>query len=335
MRVLRVAIGAVSVIVFAACSSSSKASVAPATTRATSTTAEATTTLPPATKPLAARGPAYVYHLEFGGRARDYRLHVPPAATSGKPLPLVLNLHGDTQNGELEELQTGMDASSDRDGYLVAYPDGTRIAKTLTPDPVAKDAQYGWDAGNCCGLPATLHVDDVGFLLAVISDAAAHTPVDLRRVYVTGMSSGGMMAYAMAAQAADRIAAIASSEGSLALPAIHPSRPVPTLEYHSVNDPIVKWSNVMPGIDQWVKADGCNPNANTGLTATLVTYGSCRGGAEVRLWRLTGSGHVWPGAPFNTGPRNTWILDGVGRGTTLVDANEDMWRFFRQHELPA
>src|ERR1700730_11500463 len=115
------------------------------------------------------------------------------------------------------------------------------------------------------------------------------------------------MADARAAQASGRIAAIASSEGSLALSTIHPIRPVPTLEYHSVNDPIVKWSNVMPGIDQWVKADGCNPKphdgatisgtpaANTGLTATLVTYGSCRGGAEVRLWRLTGSGHVWPG----------------------------------------
>lgn len=343
MRTPRVvAIGAFAVIVVAACSSSSKTTVATATTRAPSTT-----TFPPATKPLTARGPAYVYHLEFDGRARDYRLHVPPAAAAGKPLPLVLNLHGDTQNGQLEELQTGMDTSSDRDGYLVAYPDGTRIAEKLTPDPVAKNAQYGWNAGNCCGLPANLHVNDVGFLLAVISDAAAHTPVDRRRVYVTGMSSGGMMAYAMAAQAADRIAAIASSEGSLALPAIHPSRPVPTLEYHSVDDPIVKWSNVMPGIDQWVKADGCNPKpheaapiagtptANTGLTATLLTYGSCRGGAEVRLWRFTGSGHVWPGAPFNTGPRNTWILDGVGRGTTLVDGNEDMWKFFRHHQLPA
>jgi polyhydroxybutyrate depolymerase len=341
-----VAICIFTAIVLAACSSSSKAAVAPPTT-ATRVTAATTTTLPPATKPLAAQGPAYVYHLEFDGRARGYRLHVPPAAASGKPLPLVLNLHGDTQNGELEELQTGMDSSSDRDGYLVAYPDGTRIATKLSPDPVAKNAQYGWDAGNCCGLPATLHVNDVGFLLAVISNAAAHTPVDLRRVYVTGMSSGGMMAYAMAAQAADHIAAIASSEGSVALPSIHPSRPVPTLEYHSVNDPIVKWSNVMPGIDQWVKADGCNPKphdgatihgtptANSGLTATLVTYGSCRGGAEVRLWRFTGSGHVWPGAPFNTGPRSTWILDGVGRGTTLVNGNEDMWKFFRQHELPA
>jgi len=59
------------------------------------------------------------------------------------------------------------------------------------PDPVAKQAQYGWNAGQCCGLPVTRHIDDVGFLLKVISDVAARTPVDLRRVYVTGISNGG------------------------------------------------------------------------------------------------------------------------------------------------
>jgi hypothetical protein len=41
------------------------------------------------------------------------------------------------------------------------------------------------------------------------------------------------------------------------------------------------------------------------------------------------------GAPFNTGPKNTWILDGVGRATQLVDANTLMWEFFGQHTLPA
>ncbi len=42
--------------------------------------------------------------------------------------------------------------------------------------------------------------------------------------------------------------------------------------------------------------------ASAGLTATLVTYLGCQAGSTVNLWRLTGSGHVWPGAPFNTGP---------------------------------
>ena len=107
---------------------------------------------------------------------RDYRLHVPPAAASGKPLPLVLNLHGATQNAQLEEITTDMDPNADQNGYLVAYPDGTRISKVLTPDPVAKNAQYGWNAGMCCGLPVTKHINDVGFLLKVIADIAARPP---------------------------------------------------------------------------------------------------------------------------------------------------------------
>ena len=317
-----------------------------------------TQTTPAAAAQLAPMTGAYVFHLAFGGRARSYRLHVPPAATGAKPLPLILNLHGATQNALLEEITSQMDTSADADGYLVAYPNGTRISTVLTPDPVAKQAQYGWNAGQCCGLPVTKHINDVGFLLKVISDVATHTPVDLRRVYVTGISNGGMMAYAMAAEASDHVAAISSISGQVELPTIHPTRAVPTMEFHSVNDPIAQWAgvknrnprlrlSVMEGIDQWVKSDGCAAKAHhaptivgaagsvsAGETATAVTYTHCRSGSEVALWRFTGSGHVWPGSPLNTGPEKTWILAGVGRGIVLVNANETMWRFFEHYALP-
>jgi polyhydroxybutyrate depolymerase len=325
---------------------------------ATPTTTPATTTT--ASHPLlASEGGSYVFTLTFDGLRRDYRLHVPPAAAAGKPLPLVLNLHGATQNGQLEEITSDMDPNADMNGYLVAYPDGTRIAKVLSPDPVAKNAQYGWNAGMCCGLPVTKHINDVGFLLKVISDIAAKTPVDLRRVYMTGISNGGMMAYAMAAKASDHIAAMSSISGQVEIPAIHPTRSVPTMEFHSVDDPIAKFDgtpnknpllrlSVMEGIDQWVKADGCHQKPITGTeivgaagsisageTATPISYTDCRSGAEVALWRFTGSGHVWPGSPLNTGPKKTWILAGVGRGTILVNANETMWQFFEKYSLPS
>jgi polyhydroxybutyrate depolymerase len=302
---------------------------------------------------------AYVFTIKFDGMARDYRLHVPPAASSGRPLPLVLNLHGATQNAWLEEITSDMDPNADQNGYLVAYPDGTRISKVLTPDPVAKQAQYGWNAGMCCGLPVTKHINDVGFLLQVISDIAKRTPVDLRRVYMTGISNGGMMAYAMAAEASGAVAAVSSVSGQVELPTIHPTRAVPTMEFHSVNDPIAKWVgvpnpnprlrlSVMEGIDQWVAADGCDPTphdgptivgatgtVSAGETATPVTYTDCVPGSEVALWRFTGSGHVWPGSVLNTGPPSTWVLAGVGKGIILVDADQVMWQFFRRFSVPA
>jgi polyhydroxybutyrate depolymerase len=252
-----------------------------------------------------------------------------------------------------------MDPNADQNGYLVVYPNGTRISKVLTPDPVAKNAQYGWNAGMCCGMPVTKHINDVGFLEAVITDIARRTPVNLRRVYMTGISNGGMMAYAMAAEASDHVAAIASVSGQVEIPNIHPSRPVPTMEFHSVNDPIALYKgspnnnpklvlSVTEGIDQWVRADGCSTKPKTspaivgaagsisaGESATLLTYGHCRDGTKVELWRFTGSGHVWPGSPLNTGPKKGWILQGVGRGIVLVNANETMWKFFSQYEIPA
>jgi polyhydroxybutyrate depolymerase len=330
--------------------------VAVATVVYTAGTVGATTTT---TAVLAPMKGSYVFHLAFDGLKRDYRLHVPPAAATGQPLPLILNLAGATQNGQLEELQTGMDTTSDQSGYLVAYPDGTRISKVLTPDPVAKQAQYGWNAGACCGLPVTKKINDVGFLLKVISDIASRTPVNLRRVYATGISNGGMMAYALASEASTHFAAVSSISGQVELLSIHPKRAVPTMEFHSLNDPIAKWNGVpnknpalrytvMEGIDKWVKADGCSATPHDGTTivgasgtisagetATPVTYTHCRSGSEVALWRFTGSGHVWPGSTLNTGPPSTWILAGVGKGIVLVDANTAMWDFFQQYELPA
>ncbi len=272
--------------------------------------AATTTTTTPAHPVLASESGSYVFTLTFDGLERDYRLHVPPAAASGQPLPLVLNLHGATQNSQLEEITSDMDPNADINGYLVAYPDGTRISKVLTPDPVAKNAQYGWNAGMCCGLPVTKHINDVGFLLKVISDIAARTPVDLRRVYMTGISNGGMMAYAMAAEASGHFAAVSSVSGQVEIPVIHPTRSVPTMEFHSVDDPIAKFDgtpnknpqlrlSVMEGIDQWVKADGCDKKPVTGPDivgaagsisagemATLVTYTHCRSGARSRIVAL-------------------------------------------------
>ena len=104
----------------------------------------------------------------------------------------------------------------------------------------------------------------------------------------------------------------------------------------------------MEGIDQWVKADGCDKKPVTGTeivgaagsisageTATPISYTHCRSGAEVALWRFTGSGHVWPGSPLNMGPKKNWILAGVGRGIILVNADETMWQFFEKYSLPS
>ncbi len=134
------------------------------------------------------------------------------------------------------------------------------------------------------------------------------------------------------------------------------------MEFHSVDDPRAlyngglglpfpgtairnQFDSVQEGIDRWVKYDGCKRTPKTGPTeqgqpgtgddgetATKLTYAPCKRGAEVVLWKLTGSGHVWPGTPIDvSGTARGAIL---GEPTKVVDANELMWEFFAEHPLP-
>jgi len=91
-------------------------------------------------------------------------------------------------------------------------------------------------------------------------------------------------------------------------------------------------------IGQWLAHDDCprqpqvaapvggKPGApDESHTATRYTYAPCRDGTEVILWKLTGAGHVWPGGVQNYLP----LL--LGPGTTVIDGNAEMWRFFSRH----
>jgi len=285
--------------------------------------------------------------LPFGGRARSYRVFVPTSATGGRPHPVVVNFHGGGSNAAGEERFSEMDHAASRYGFVVVYPNGTGVLP---------NALLTWNAGTCCGYAKAHDVDDVGFTLAVIDDVARRLPVDRRRVYATGMSNGAMMAYRLAVDASMRIAAIAPVAGGMVVQSFAPARPVPVMHFHSLDDPRALYKGGLgppfPGtntrvlhppvervIADWVRFDGCvavpqvRPTISSGgKTATEIVYAPCRQGTEVVLWRLTGSGHVWPGGQQNLGPLARRLL---GQPTNVVDANELMWRFFQRHPLPA
>ena len=289
--------------------------------------------------------------LHVGDRTRRYIVHVPPRESPGvgRLLPLVLSFHGGggTAKGMQDYART--DALADREGFLVVYPDGTgRWGRRLLT----------WNAGSCCGYAFTHHVDDVAFVRALLDDLARRTPLDTRRVYATGLSNGAMMAYRLAAEAGDRIAAIAPVAGGMVVDSIRSPRPVPILHMHSVDDPRALYggglgppfpftnSRVMhPKMDsviaRWAAFDGCAAPPRVGETlhgrtgspsaahtATPYRYAPCSGGSEIVLWKLTGAGHVWPGAGVQSWQKY------VGPATDVIDANVEMWRFFQRFALP-
>lgn len=302
----------------------------------------------PAQEPPTPVGPGdHEVGLHHGDRDRYYVLHVPPTRPQDgalAPRPLVLMLHGG--GGNPENVQSyGMDRVADREGFLVVYPAGSgRFDRRLLT----------WNAGTCCGYAFDNQVDDVGFLRAVVADVSSRVRVDRARVYATGHSNGGMMAYRLAAEAGDLVTAVASIAGGMVCPPPKKDAPaVPVLHVHSKDDPRALYAGGLgppfpltnvrvqhPPVEQslaaWVAHDGCasEPTVEApirganGHTAERITWAGGRDGSEVVHWRLTGAGHGWPGSSEHMPERI------IGSATTVIDANEEVWRFFARFARP-
>ncbi|HEU5195339.1 MAG TPA: alpha/beta fold hydrolase [Methylomirabilota bacterium] len=284
-------------------------------------------------------------------RTRTFLVHVPRAVTRGVPLPVLVAFHGGGGNATGFQKYAGLDRIADREGVIVIYPDGT--------GPAAGRRLLTWNAGECCGHAQQTHVDDVGFTLAILKRLAGELPIDPARVYVTGHSNGAMMAYRMAAEAAEHIAAVAVVAGMMAVGRFAPAQPVPVLHIHSVDDPRALYRgglgppfpgtdvrsphpSVEGGLARWVIADRCATEpqvADTrhgspdrgGHTAELLVHEPCETDAVVAHWKLTGAGHGWPG---HASPLPERVM---GPDTDVIDAAEEIWKFvsrFRRPDAP-
>ena len=271
--------------------------------------------------------------VEVGGKPRPYLLHVPPSYDPEKPTPVVLALHPFATNGPIMAALSGLSRKADREGFLVAYPNGTGRGPLLR-----------WNVG----LRPEDDADDVGYIAAVLDDLAAVAHVDPKRVYATGFSNGGMMCYRLASELSDRIAAIAPVAGTMIGPEIRASRPVSVLHFHGTKDTFVSYTGRVwrePGsarprgaeeaVRAWARHDGCPEEpvraevareADDGLIIKRVAYGPGREGTEVVLYVIEGGGHTWPGREP--------IGGFLGKVAIDLKANDLIWEFFRDHPLP-
>jgi polyhydroxybutyrate depolymerase len=264
-----------------------------------------------------------VHTLAVGGRTRSYRLYR-PAGLSG-PAPLVVMLHGGFGTAAQAERSYGWDRRADAAGFLVAYPDGV-------------DRAWNTD-GGCCGVPARDHVDDVAFITAMIGRIRDAVAVDPARVYATGISNGGIMAYTLACRT-DILAAVGPDAATMLgdCPAPHP---LSVVHIHGTADRNIPYQGG-PGhgparidgpaapavIDAWRRVDACA--APTVTTRPPVTTASslCPAGRAVELVTVDGAGHQWPGSAPNTRVETALGLDPP---STALDATAVIWRFFAAH----
>jgi len=261
-------------------------------------------------------------------------VHLPTGYSGTTPVALALNLHGSTSDARQQEALTGMDATSNQDGFIVAYPqalitDGAGFDWNVPDEPLVSGSMPPKNAAN-----------DVTFLTQLPAVLARRYCIDLRRVYATGISGGGRMASQLACNSPGTVAAVAPVAG-LRFPApCATSRDVPVVAFHGTADPVdpyngnglAYWTYSVPVAEQrWAAHESCAHTTMTsgkgyGLTAST----GCAGGSIVELYSLTGEGHEWPGGP--TLPAS--ITKVLGPQTNAVDANSVMWAFFSAYRLP-
>ena len=271
-------------------------------------------------------------HLEVDGHRRLVIVHVPAGYTGSTAVALVLNLHGSESSAAAEEVFSGMDATSDQRGFIVAYPQAF----------IAAGSGFDWNVPDEPLLGGTYPPDnaanDVTFLSDLVPDLASRYCIDTSRVYATGVSGGGRMASQLACDAAGTFAAVAPVAG-LRFPEPCPAgRAVPVIAFHGTADPVDPydgngqpyWTYSVPvAAQRWAAHDGCAPTPQTSSASgySLTDYGGCASGASVELYSLTGEGHEWPGGPAMPS-RITAVL---GPQSDAVDADNVMWAFFLAH----
>ena len=275
-----------------------------------------------------------------------YKLHVPAQRPSRAPL--IVMLHGCTQDADQFATSTRMNAIADREGFYVLYPTQSVLANPRRCWNWFLPAHQGRGAGE----PAAI---------AGLVEAIARThDVDARRVYVAGLSAGGAMAAVLGATYPDVFAAVGvcaglavgaakdvdSALGAMAKGAAEPQalpaklrallgarkRPVPLLVIQGTRDVRVAPVNAEQLAGQWALAAGlpARPSASErapalpeGRTVEKAVWRDGQGQTLVERWLVSDLAHAWPG-----GDAAGTHVDPLG-----PSASEAFWGFFSARRL--
>lgn len=216
--------------------------------------------------------------ISVGGMTRTFVRHIPPGYTGRTQVPVVIDFHPLGGTGASWKGSTGWSALADKEGFIMIWPDGV---------------SNSWNAGRCCRTAFEQNIDDVGFTKAIISALAKDACIDSKRVYASGCSNGGGMAFKVACDAADVIAAVApvdfdcvTSEAAndrTCGAKCAPSRPISEIQFRGTADTAVPYegglrsggTTTFPGAQETFMSFG-SINMCTGSPAALAGHQACQ-----------------------------------------------------------
>lgn len=241
---------------------------------------------------------ADAYHtFRHDGRDREYLLHIP--VDLPPQAPLLVMLHGYTDDAPSFRAMTQMDAIADRYGFGVVYPRGTRDASGK------RFWQVGYD------FHAHESVNDEVFLVALVQHLQVRYGLDASRTYVAGMSNGGDMSFLLACRQSALFRGVAPVVGTMMLSLVEScpaAAPMSILAVNGDADDVTLYAGDMGNQGGWgayisvadvrafwQKAHECGAPTMTQVGGSVVqyTFDACQG-TTMRFYTVVGGGHVWP-----------------------------------------
>jgi poly(hydroxyalkanoate) depolymerase family esterase len=141
------------------------------------------------------------------GTQFPFILHMPGSSDAGRPVPLVVMVHGAQTTADQELRVTGFDALADQEGFAVLYPE-VSATDAQAPGPLVQSWNFydprAYFRGN----------NDTAAIALMTRTVMGAKRIDPERVYLVGVSAGGLMTSAGAADYPDLYAAVGIVESA-------------------------------------------------------------------------------------------------------------------------
>jgi poly(3-hydroxybutyrate) depolymerase len=147
---------------------------------------------------------------------------VPTKVDGAIPVPLVFVFHGLGDSKENISRYSGIESLASKKTFIAVFPDA--LDKKWNLNPMGEN-------------------EDFRFFDALFDHVSSRYNIDLRRVYLTGMSMGGYFSNSLASERSEKIAAIAPHSGGLgflAVRGVRAKRKYPVMIIHGDQDNVVK-----------------------------------------------------------------------------------------------